>query len=109
MRLINVLRVSVGHRSSTPIPSNPPFPNFMEATREREISGLTIRIDRDLCIGSGNCVNLAPEIFEIDEENIVDFLDDTPDIDQGRLTEACSLCPVDALIVENADGEQIVP
>lgn len=81
----------------------------MEAMREREISGLTIRIDRDLCIGSGNCVNLAPEIFEIDEENLVDFLGDTPDIDQDRLVEACMLCPVDALIVENADGDQVVP
>lgn len=81
----------------------------MEATRKREISGLTIRIDRNLCIGSGNCVNLAPEIFEIDEENIVDFRGDTPDIDQDRLVEACNLCPVDALIVEDADGDQVVP
>ncbi len=76
---------------------------------ERTISGLTIRIDRDLCIGSGNCVNLAPEIFEIDEENLVDFRDDTPDIDQGRLMESCGICPVDALIAEDGDGEQLVP
>lgn len=81
----------------------------MDATRERQISGLTIRIERDLCIGSGNCVNLAPEIFEIDEENLVDFQEDTPDIDQGRLMEACGICPVDALIVEDEDGEQLVP
>lgn len=76
--------------------------------RAREISGLTIEIDRTMCIGSGNCVNLAPEIFELDEENLVTFTDDTPDIDQDRLIEACSLCPVDALSV-NEDGEQIVP
>jgi ferredoxin len=76
---------------------------------ERTISGLTIRIDRDLCIGSGNCVNLAPEIFEIDEGNLVEFRDDTPDIDQGRLMEACGICPVDALIAEGEDGEQLVP
>ena len=81
----------------------------MAATRERDISGLTIRIDRDLCIGSGNCVNLAPEIFEVDEENLVDFRDETPDIDQGRLMEACGICPVDALIAEAEDGEQLVP
>lgn len=81
----------------------------MEETRERQISGLTVRIDRTLCIGSGNCVNIAPEIFEIDEENLVDFKDETPDIDQGRLIEACAICPVDALLVFDDDGDQIVP
>ncbi|HHP7236939.1 ferredoxin [Longibacter sp.] len=78
-------------------------------TRERTISGVSVKIDRTLCIGSGNCTNLAPEIFEIDDANLVDFQDETPDIDQGRLVESCAICPVDALIVEDEDGEQIVP
>ena len=81
----------------------------MDDTREREISGRTIRIDRTLCIGSGNCTNIAPEIFVIREDNIVDFQDETPDIETGRLEEAAALCPVDALIVEDENGEQIVP
>lgn len=81
----------------------------MDDTREREISGQTVRIDRTLCIGSGNCTNMAPEIFVIRDDNIVDFQEETPDIDQGRLQEAASLCPVDALIVEDESGEQIVP
>jgi len=81
----------------------------MDDTREREISGQTVRIDRTLCIGSGNCTNIAPEIFVIREDNIVDFQDETPDIETGRLEEAAALCPVDALIVEDENGEQIVP
>ena len=81
----------------------------MADTREREISGQTVRIDRTLCIGSGNCTNIAPEIYVIREDNIVDFQDETPDIEQGRLEEAAALCPVDALTVEDEDGERIVP
>ncbi len=81
----------------------------MDDTREREISGKTMRIDRTLCIGSGNCTNIAPEIFVIREDNIVDFQEDTPDIEGGRLEEAAALCPVDALILEDEEGEQIVP
>ncbi|PSQ99278.1 MAG: ferredoxin [Bacteroidetes bacterium SW_11_64_17] len=81
----------------------------MDDTREREISNRTVRIDRTLCIGSGNCVNIAPEIYVIREDNIVDFKEAPLDIEQGRLEEAASLCPVDALIVEDEDGEQIVP
>ena len=80
----------------------------MSANPTRTISGVAVEIDEAMCIGSGNCVNIAPEIFEIDEDGIVAFEDDTPDIDQGRLIEACSVCPVDALIVRQ-DGEQIVP
>lgn len=77
--------------------------------REREISGKTVRIDRTLCIGSGNCTNLAPEVFVIRQDNIVDFQEDAPDIEEGRLEESVSICPVDALILEDEDGEQIVP
>jgi len=77
--------------------------------RERTISGNTVRIDRTLCIGSGNCTNLAPEVFVIREDNIVDFKDEAPDIDEGRLEEATSICPVDALILEDENGAQIVP
>lgn len=82
----------------------------MEDKEEREINGLTIEIDRSQCIGSGNCVNLAPEVFEIDLSNLVTFTDAIPDdMDRERLTEACDLCPVDALRVENEEGEQVVP
>lgn len=86
-----------------------PHSERMADTREREISDRTVRIDRTLCIGSGNCTNIAPEIYVIREDNIVDFQDETPDIAQGRLEEAAALCPVDALIVEDENGEQIVP
>ena len=73
----------------------------MADTQERRISGLTIVIERDLCIGSGNCTKLAPEVFELDATGIVTFRtrsDDAPDIDRERLAEACRVCPVDALI-----------
>lgn len=76
---------------------------------ERTVNGMTVRIDRALCIGSGNCTNLAPELFVLGSDNIVAFKDDAPDIDTGRLEEATAICPVDALILEDEEGEQIVP
>lgn len=81
----------------------------MDDTQTREISGLTVTIDRTLCIGSGNCTAMAPDVFYIDEDSVAAFKDDTSDVDQGQLIEACAVCPVDALIVEDEDGEQIVP
>lgn len=70
----------------------------MADTQERRIGGLTIVIERDLCIGSGNCVKLAPEVFELDATGIVTFRDGEPGIERDRLAEACRICPVDALI-----------
>lgn len=69
----------------------------MADTQERRISGLTMVIERDLCIGSGNCVKVAPEVFELDATGIVVFRDGAPDIERDRLVEACRVCPVDAL------------
>lgn len=81
----------------------------MEDFEERRISGLTIRIDRRTCICSDSCTKIALEIFEIDDESIVTFSDACPDINRDRLLEACSICPVDALIAIDEDGNQIVP
>lgn len=82
----------------------------MNEHMERDLQGLTVRIDRTLCIGSGNCANLAPDVFELDEQNLVTFHEPLPDVvDRERVVEACWLCPVDALIATGEDGEQLAP
>lgn len=76
---------------------------------EQTISGHTIRIDRTLCIGSGNCVAVAPEVFVLGTDQIVTFVEAPEEIDADRLVEACAVCPVDALIAIGPDGDEIVP
>ena len=76
---------------------------------ERKIGDLTIQIDRGVCIGSANCIGVAGEVFEIDDANICAFQAEAADIERERLIEACRVCPVDALIVIDADGKQLVP
>lgn len=76
---------------------------------ERKVSGLTIGIDRGLCISTSNCMKVAPEIFEFDAENICAFKENLPDIDRERLIDACTVCPVDALIVVEEHGTRLVP
>lgn len=81
----------------------------MSEHMERQFTSLTVRIERERCIGSGNCVKVAPEIFELDEGGIVMFRRDAGEIEPTRLTEACDVCPVDALIVHDRSGKRIVP
>ena len=76
---------------------------------ERVISGLTISIDRDLCVGFGDCMENDIEIFEFDDEEIVVFQKDVAPADRDALVEACACCPVDALIVLNEEGQQLAP
>ncbi|MFQ5962216.1 MAG: ferredoxin, partial [Candidatus Methylomirabilales bacterium] len=61
------------------------------------------------CISTSNCMKVAPEVFEFDGDNICAFKGDPPDIDRERLIDACSVCPVDALIVVDEHGKQLVP
>lgn len=80
----------------------------MEAVAEQTVTGLTVRIDRLLCVGFGDCIDVAPELWEFDDEGIVTFREPIPDIQRERLVTSCEVCPVDALSVHE-DGERIVP
>ena len=69
---------------------------------------MRVRVNRDLCAGLGNCVALAPTVFELDEENKAVVLDPAS-VDDGTLLEAAESCPYDAIIVEDDEGNQVYP
>ena len=75
---------------------------------ERRFDDLTVRIDRTLCVGFGGCVELAPDAFDLDDDDVAFFVA-SGRVDRGRLLKACETCPVDALLVFDRDGRQIVP
>ena len=81
----------------------------MEDFVEQNISNLKIKIDRTMCIATGNCIKVAPEVFELDDERICSFNAGFTEMESDRLLEACSVCPVDALIAMNKEGGQVVP
>jgi ferredoxin len=76
---------------------------------ERTIAGVTVRIDRLLCVGFGDCIGLAADAFVFDDEGIVIFAAGAESVARERLLEACAACPVDALTVIAPDGAVLVP
>jgi ferredoxin len=76
---------------------------------ERRIAGLTVRIDRLLCVGFGDCIDEAPESFELDGEGVVVFRAEADAGGRERIVRACASCPVDALTVLDGDGRQLAP
>ena len=69
---------------------------------------MKVRVDRDLCIGVGNCAAMAPTAFEIDDENKAVVLEPSS-VDDDTLLEAAESCPVNAIIVEDDEGHQLYP
>lgn len=76
---------------------------------EQTFEALHIRIDRTRCIGTGNCVNVAPEIFELGADQVVTFREDARAFDRDRMVEACRVCPVNALFAYDEEGNQLAP
>jgi ferredoxin len=75
----------------------------------RTIGDLTVRIDREMCIGSGNCVKVAPDLFDLDDESVCIFVSPLGNIPRAKVIDACEVCPVQALLVTDASGKQLVP
>jgi ferredoxin len=75
---------------------------------ERVVHGLRVVIDRDQCVGFGDCVKEAPEGFKLDEDTIAVFMNPEA-VERDRLLRACDSCPVDAITVWDESGSQIVP
>ncbi|HTR20484.1 MAG TPA: ferredoxin [Gemmatimonadales bacterium] len=80
----------------------------MAESTERVVGDLRIKIDRDLCVGFGDCVDAAPEAFRLDDAGVVAFVDPER-VERARLLQACDACPVDALLAWDAVGTPLVP
>jgi ferredoxin len=70
--------------------------------------GLRVIVDRAACIGAGDCVATAPTVFRLDGGNRVDLLDPRS-TDAQTIWRAAGRCPTDAIILEDAAGEQLYP
>ncbi len=68
---------------------------------------LEIRIDRDRCMGSGNCVFWAPDSLDLDDDGHAVVLEARAP-DEQRVRGAAQGCPVGAISVFR-DGALVPP
>ncbi len=74
------------------------MPNLSSANRIR------VEVDRDLCIGSGDCVDAQPAVFQLDDEGKA-FVVDPDGASTDDVVEAAQNCPVAAIFVIGEDGD----
>lgn len=59
---------------------------------------MQVQVNRDLCEANAVCCGLAPDVFELDEdENLVILVDRIPDDRVERVSLAVTRCPKNAL------------
>jgi len=58
---------------------------------------MKVTVDREACIGSGNCEATAPEIFEVRDDKSHAKVDTVPKDQEDKVREAEQGCPVGAI------------
>jgi ferredoxin len=62
---------------------------------------MRVIVDRDLCESNGVCEGLAPEVFQINDNDELDILQEHPDESlKAKVQDAVRSCPKQALRVE---------
>ena len=70
---------------------------------------LQIRVDHDLCMGNGQCVFLAPEVFRHNDDRQSEVTDPAGAPEEQTL-QAAGFCPTGAISVSDArTGERLFP
>jgi ferredoxin len=61
-----------------------------------------VKVVPELCISSGNCVDVAGEVFDMDEDGlVVARVDDVDGALREKVRRAADFCPVRAILIED--------
>jgi len=62
---------------------------------------MKVKVNKDKCIGCGQCINIAPEVFEFDE-NHKSVVKEGAEVEKNRkeVEEAKESCPMGAIETE---------
>ena len=62
-----------------------------------------LKADFGACQGYANCVDAAPDVYDIDDDGVVVLLrEEITDEERPRIEEAARSCPVNALTIEDS-------
>jgi ferredoxin len=61
---------------------------------------MKIRVDEDLCVGCGLCVNTCPDIFVMKDDKAIAKVSAVPSASEDSAKQAKDECPVEAIIID---------
>jgi ferredoxin len=61
---------------------------------------MDLRVDRDLCEANGVCTGIAPDVFDLDDEDELQIMQPEPPEElRERVEQAVASCPKNALFL----------
>lgn len=62
---------------------------------------MKVVVNYDLCEANAVCMGIAPEVFEVDDDDFLQVLDENPAEDlRAKVEEAANRCPKQAISIE---------
>ena len=58
------------------------------------------KVDAELCVGCGACVDICPDVFDMPDETAVVKTDPVPAEHEDAVREAAEACPTEAILLE---------
>jgi ferredoxin len=61
---------------------------------------MKVRVDKETCVGDETCVEVCPEVFEMQGDVAVAKTENVPKDLEEKVKEAATSCPVEAILIE---------
>jgi ferredoxin len=71
-----------------------------KSLKERKEGKMKVRVDEETCVGDETCVDICPEIFEMNGDVAVAKMEEVPENLEEKCREAAESCPVEAIVIE---------
>lgn len=59
------------------------------------------KVDPDLCIGCELCVSTCPEVFKMEDDKAIAYINIVPEKFEETCRQSADECPVSAIIIED--------
>ena len=74
-----------------------------------QVKNLMITVDRNLCIGTQQCVDVAEKTFTLDDEGVSSILMTADKEEEKSIIQAAQGCPMNAISIIDKDGNPVYP
>jgi ferredoxin len=61
---------------------------------------LKVHVDMNLCQSHGECVLVAPDVFDLGDDDVLVWQEEVPDDRRADMEQAAAVCPMMAIRLE---------